>query len=98
MTVKNLSSAVNAYRYNAEPAERKKSTAKRTSGGRNVDKFDFSGAENTRASFTDALRAAAKSAAESSASPERLRALNTAVRNGSYNVSDEAIADSILGR
>ncbi|MDE6592240.1 MAG: flagellar biosynthesis anti-sigma factor FlgM [Oscillospiraceae bacterium] len=100
MTIKNLSSAVNAYRYNTEPAERKRRTAGRSASGRNVDKFDFSGTEsagNARASFADTLRMAARSAADSAASPERIKALNTAVKDGSYNVSAEDVADSILG-
>ena len=103
MTIKNLTSAVNAYRYNTEPAERKNRAAKKSAAGRNVDKFDFSGpdsmdsAGNARASFADTLRMAARSAADSAASPERIKALNTAVKDGSYNVSAEDVADSILG-
>lgn len=96
MTVNNLSSAVNAYRYNMEPADRKSRTVRKSSSGRNTDKAEFSG--NARASFADTLRTAAKSAAESSASSERIEALNVAVKNGSYNISAEDVADAILGR
>lgn len=95
MTVKNLSSAVNAYRYNMEPAGKKRTAAKKASG-KNTDKAEFSG--SGRASFADTLRAAAKTAAESSASAERITALRSAVRDGSYSVSAETVADSILGR
>lgn len=94
MTIKNITSAVNAYRYNTEPAERKKVSAKKTA--RNTDKAEFSG--SGRASFADTLRTAAKNAAEGSASPERIDALRSAVKDGSYSVSAEAVADAILGR
>lgn len=94
MTIKNITSAVNAYRYNTEPAERKKVSAKKTA--RNTDKAEFSG--SGRASFADTLRTAARNAAEGSASPERIDALRSAVKDGSYSVSAEAVADAILGR
>lgn len=94
MTIKNITSAVNAYRYNTEPAERKKVSAKKTA--RNTDKAEFSG--SGRASFADTLRTAARNAAEGSASPERIDALRAAMKDGSYSVSAEAVADAILGR
>lgn len=96
MEIKNYTSAISAYRYASESLSKPVSGRTQKNKGKNTDKADFSSA--SRASFSDTLRAAAKSAAESSASPERLAALAEKIANGSYNVSSEEIADSILGQ
>lgn len=94
MEIKNYTSAVNAYRFAAESKPRKadKATAAPKT---NTDKADFSSA--ARASFADSLKAAARNSADSSASPERIKALTEAVANGTYNVSAQDVASSILG-
>ncbi len=89
----NYTSAVNAYRYNAEAKPAVKT--KKPASGANTDKAEFSAA--SRASFADSLKAAAKTAADASASPERLSELSRAVAEGSYNVSAEDVAAAILG-
>lgn len=94
MEIKNYTSAVNAYRFNAETklsVKAKKSSNEKT----NTDKAEFSAA--ARAGFADSLKASAKNAAGASASPERLNALSKAINDGTYSVSAEDVAASILG-
>lgn len=95
MEIKNYTSALNAYRYASESASRPVSGRSQRNKGKNTDKAEFSSA--AKASFSDSLKAAAKAAADSSASPERLAALSAKIADGSYSVSSEEIADSILG-
>lgn len=96
MEVKNYTSAINAYRYNAELSADKASSRRNKNVKRsNTDKAEFSSA--SKASFSDSLKAAAKNAAESSASAERINALASSIADGTYTVSAEDVADSILG-
>ncbi len=95
MEIKNYTSALNAYRYASETASRPISGKAQKSRGKNTDKADFS--SSARASFSDTLKAAAKTAADSTASAERLAELSAKIADGSYKVSSEDIADSILG-
>lgn len=97
MEVKNYLSAVNAYRYTGE-MQSDKAACRRTNGGKkkaNTDKAEFSAA--AKSGFAEALRAAAANSAESSASPERLKALSEKISDGTYNVSADDVAASILG-
>lgn len=94
MEIKNYTSAVNAYRFAAESMPKKTDKAVSASKS-NTDKADFSSA--ARASFADSLKAAARTSADSSASPERIKALSEAVANGTYSVSAQDVASSILG-
>lgn len=95
MEIKNYTSAINAYRYASESASKPVSGRNQKNRGRNTDKAEFSNA--ARASFSDTLKTAAKAAADSSASSERLAELSAKIADGSYSVSSEDIADSILG-
>ncbi|MCI7766848.1 MAG: flagellar biosynthesis anti-sigma factor FlgM [Oscillospiraceae bacterium] len=94
MEIKNYTSALNAYKYAGEAASRSVNRVSRDKS-KNTDKAEFS--VSARASFSDSLKSAAKAAADSSASPERLAALSAKIADGSYNVSSEDIADSIMG-
>ena len=95
MEIKNYTSAINAYRYASESASRPTAGKTQKNKGRNTDKAEFS--VSARASFSDTLKTAAKAAADSSASAERLAELSAQIADGSYRVSSEDIADSILG-
>ncbi|MBQ5334178.1 MAG: flagellar biosynthesis anti-sigma factor FlgM [Oscillospiraceae bacterium] len=95
MEIKNYTNALNAYRYASESASRPVSGKAQRDKRKNTDKAEFS--SSARASFSDSLKSAAKAAADSSASPERLAALSAKIADGSYNVPSEDIADSILG-
>lgn len=95
MEIKNYANAINAYRYNSEngsPSVRREKNVKTKA---NTDKAEFSSA--ARAGFADSLKAAAKNAAQASASPERLSALSAKISDGSYNVSAEDVASAIMG-
>ena len=96
MEIKNYTSAVNAYRYTSEitgksAVSKEKNIRERT----NTDKAEFSSASRT--GFADCLKAAAKNAADQSASAERINALAQSIKDGTYNISAEDVADSILG-
>ena len=94
MEIKNYTAAVNAYRFNAD--NKPKVRADKAPGTKaNTDKAEFSSA--SRASFADSMKAAARKAADSPASPERLRAISAAIENGTYEVSAEEVAASIIG-
>lgn len=95
MEIKNYTSAINAYRYAGGSASKTLSGRTQKGSGRNTDKAEFS--VSARASFSDTLKTAAKAAADSSASAERLAELSAKIADGSYSVSSEEIADSILG-
>lgn len=95
MEIKNYTSAVNAYRYASDCASRPLTGRTQKNKGKNTDKAEFS--VSARASFSDTLKAAAKAAADSSASPERIAELSAKIADGSYSISSEDIADSILG-
>lgn len=92
MGIKNVVSAVNAYRYNAElsakPAVRSRADDKRSA---NKDKAEFSAAAKSGIR-TDSVRVSGKTA-----SAERITALKNAIADGSYSVSAEAVADAIIG-
>lgn len=93
MEIKNLTSAIGAYRYVSESITDKSAAKKKTGNARNTDKAEFSSA--ARSGFSEALKAACD--ADRDASPERIRSIETAVKNGSYNVPAEDVAFSILG-
>lgn len=95
MEIKNYTSALSAYRYASEAASRSFSGKAQKSKDRNTDKAEFS--SSARASFSDTLKAAAKNAADSTASAERLAELSAKIADGSYRIPAEDIADSILG-
>lgn len=95
MEIKNYTSAINAYRYAGGSASKPLSGRTQKGSGRNTDKAEFS--SSARASFSDTLKTAAKAAADSSASAERLAELSAKIADGSYSVSSDDIADSILG-
>ena len=95
MDIKNVTSALNAYRYASDNMSGSNRTQKKGSARANKDKAEFSTA--SRASFADTLKAAAAKSADTSASPERLNAISQSVKDGSYSVSAEDIASSIMG-
>lgn len=95
MEIKNYTLSVNAYRYNAEAASDKMFRRDVSVKVKNTDKAEFS--VRGSVSFADSLKAAAKEAAESSASNERLSELAGKIADGSYNVSAEDVAASVLG-
>lgn len=95
MEIKNYTSAVNAYRAYSESSASSRIQKKKETGRTNTDKAEFSSA--SRASFAETLNAAASKAANSSASAERIAALRSQVKSGSYNVPAEDVAASILG-
>lgn len=95
MEIKNYTSAISAYRYASESASRPLTDKAQKGKGRNTDKAEFS--VSARASFSETLKTAAKAAADSSASAERLAELSAKIADGSYRISSEDIADSILG-
>lgn len=95
MDIKNVTSALNAYRYASDNIGGAGRTQKKDSARTNKDKAEFSSA--SRASFADTLKAAAAKSADTAASPERLNAISQSIKNGSYSVSAEELASSIMG-
>lgn len=95
MEIKNYSNVINAYRFNSDSISGGTRKTKSASARSNTDKADFSAA--SRASFADSLKAAAKSDSDRAASPERIQALSVSIANGTYSVSAQDVANSILG-
>ncbi len=82
---------MSAYARNTyEPTRKKLSGA----ASQNVDKADFSSASKTGS--VAAAKAAAVKTVESFASPERIAALRSMIADGSYSISAESVAASIL--
>lgn len=97
MKINEYGSVISAYtRAGYEPV-RKKENGKTT---QNTDKAEFSSASKAGAAAGtgDAAnaRAAVVKTVESFASPERIAALKSMIADGSYNISPESVAASIL--
>lgn len=91
MNVNKYSSYVSAYVKNTyEPVKKKQSV----SVSKNVDKAEFSAASKEGA--VSGAKASVKRSVESYASAERIAALKSMIADGSYNVSAENVAASIL--
>ncbi len=85
-----LNAVTSVYTGNKSAAAEKK---ERTDSSKNVDKavFSSSGAGALAGAKANAVRSA-----ESFASPERIAALKAMIADGSYNISAESVAASIL--
>lgn len=91
MEIKNYSSVMSAYMKNTyEPAKKKVGSP----AAKNTDKAEFSAASGAGA--LAGAKASAKKSVESFASPERISALKSMIADGSYNISAESVAASIL--
>lgn len=89
MKIEKYGSVMSAYVKNTyEPTSRKQ----RVSAGKNVDKAVFSSSSGA----LNGLKASAAKSVESFASPERIAALKAMISDGSYNISAEKVAASIL--
>lgn len=94
----NSINAVSAYIHSASDTAMRKSV--KASGKRTVDRVEFSDAAKAALERNAAVKekkAEAVREVRDSASPERIAALRDSVASGSYNVSSEDIAKSILG-
>ena len=90
MEIKNYTNAINAYRVTAGDFKKPVSDVKKS---KNVDKAEFS----TFKATVETIKMSASKAADTSASPERIAALKTAVSDGKYEVSSEKILNAIIG-
>ena len=91
MNINKYGSVISAYtRASYEPV-RKKQGGKTT---QNTDKAEFSSA--SKAGTAANAKAAVVKTVESFASPERIAALKSMIADGSYNISAESVAASIL--
>ena len=91
MKINKYSSVMSAYAKNSYGPVRKKQSG---SSVHNTDKAEFSSAAKTG---TAGEKAAIARTVESFASPERIAALKAMIADGSYNISAESVAASILG-
>ena len=91
MKINKYDSVMSAYARNSSGSVRKKQNEK---SAHNTDKAEFSSAARTG---TAGEKAAIARTAESFASPERIAALKAMIADGSYNISAESVAASILG-
>lgn len=91
MEIKNCLNAVNAYKTIGFESKGKNRTTAKASA--NTDVVEFSSLKDNVENMKHTI---AKSV-DSQVSPERINALKNAVADGSYNVSAESIAMSILG-
>ena len=97
MEVGKLGNAMGIYRkmensYKSGVKDGKKVSAY---SAKRVDTFEMSA--GARAAGVGAAKASAKRFAESDASADRITSLKSRIADGSYKVSSEDIADSILG-
>lgn len=89
MKIEKYGSVMSAYVKNTyEP----KSKKQRVAAGKNVDKAVFSSASGA----LNGMKASAAKSVESFASPERIAELKAMISDGSYNISAETVAASIL--
>lgn len=91
MEINKYGSVMSAYVKNTyEPAGKKLKAA----AAKNTDKAVFSTAGGAGA--LNGAKASVKRSVESFASPERITALKSMIADGSYNISAESVAASIL--
>ncbi|MCM1329153.1 MAG: flagellar biosynthesis anti-sigma factor FlgM [Ruminococcus sp.] len=91
MEIKNYGSVMSAYvKSSYEPARRERSGV----SAKNTDKAEFSSAAKD-GGIAQAKAAVAKEI-ESFASPKRIAALKAMIDDGSYNISAESVAASIM--
>ena len=89
MKIEKYGSVMSAYMKNTyEPTGKRQ----RAASGKNVDKAVFSSASGALGS----MKASAARSVESFASPERIAELKAMIADGSYNISAETVASSIL--
>ncbi|MBD5139606.1 MAG: flagellar biosynthesis anti-sigma factor FlgM [Ruminococcus sp.] len=89
MKIEKYGSVMSAYMKNTyEPTGKKQ----RAAAGKNVDKAVFSSASGA----LNGMKASAARSVESFASPERIAELKAMIADGSYNISAETVAASIL--
>ncbi|MCM1024103.1 MAG: flagellar biosynthesis anti-sigma factor FlgM [Prevotella sp.] len=89
MKIEKYGAVMSAYVKNTyEPTGKKQ----RVSAAKNVDKAVFSSGSGA----LNGLKVSAAKSVESFASPERIAALKAMIADGSYNISAETVAASIL--
>ena len=91
MKINEYGSVISAYTRAAYEPVRKKQDGKTA---QNTDKAEFSSA--SKAGAAAGAKAAVVKTVESFASPERIAALKSMIADGSYNISAESVAASIL--
>ena len=91
MKINEYGSVISAYSRAAYEPVRKKENGKTA---QNTDKADFSAA--SKAGAAAGAKASVVKTVESFASPERIAALKSMIADGSYNISPESVAASIL--
>ena len=91
MNINKYGSVISAYTRAAYEPVRKKENGK---PAQNTDKAEFSSA--SKAGAAAGAKAAVVKTVESFASPERINALKSMIADGSYNISAESVAASIL--
>ncbi len=92
MEIKNYSSAINAYKYNATYDGVKKTATQAVP--KNVDVVEFSSSSKKRS--IDKTKAEIKSSVIKGASEERIASLRKMISEGSYCISAESVAAAIL--
>lgn len=91
MKISEYGSVMSAYlKSSYEPVKAKRSSA----AAKNTDKAEFSSA--SRENAVAGAKASARNTVESFASPKRIAALKAMIKDGSYNISAESVAASIL--
>lgn len=91
MEIKNYGSVMSAYvKSSYEPARREKVGA----AAKNTDKAEFSSVPKDGG--VSQAKASVKKEIESFASPKRIAALKAMIADGSYNISAECVAASIM--
>lgn len=91
MEIKNYGSVMSAYMKSSyEPAKRERVGA----SAKNTDKAEFSPA--AKDGGVSQAKTSVKREIESFASPKRIAALKAMIADGSYNISAESVAASIM--
>lgn len=92
MEVNKYGSVMSAYMKSSyEPIKSKRGS----SAAKNTDKAEFSSASREGAAAS-AAKASVRQSVESFASPKRIAALKAMIADGSYSISAESVAASIL--
>ena len=91
MKINKYGSVISAYTRTAYEPVRKKQNGVTA---QNTDKAEFSSASKAGAAAN--AKAAVVKSVESFASPEKIAALKSMIADGSYNISAESVAASIL--
>lgn len=86
-----------AYRTGVTTKDKKSSSATILPEGMNTDKVSMSSSALS-ANFASKVSKNVAEEIESSYSTTSLEALKSAIQNGTYNISEEKLADAILGK